>query len=157
MGLLDICSSASYWRGLDYFERKRVVSYEKTSEYEYDALVQGSEAYHVHLDIRHPKKSTCTCPYADGKSIVCKHKVAVYFAIFPEEAKKALGEWQSIEEDQEERERAYDQKLAEEIKHATEYVQSLSEDEVRARLINYLVDDAMKYEEDPYEDDDRYW
>ena len=32
----------------------------------------------------------------------------------------------------------------------------LSEEEVRNMLINYMVHDAMKYEEDPYEDDDWY-
>ena len=38
------------------------------------------------MDIEHPRKSTCDCPLANGKRIICKHIVATYFTIFPEEA-----------------------------------------------------------------------
>ena len=92
MGMLEICSYNSYWRGLDYFESKRVKALSMINQNEYEADVKGTKIYHVHLDIEHPKKSSCTCPHAAGKSTICKHKVAVYFSIFPNEAQKAIDE-----------------------------------------------------------------
>lgn len=37
--------------------------------------VQGSEAYHVRLDLESVQNSTCTCPY----SRICKHIAATFF------------------------------------------------------------------------------
>ena len=37
-----------------------------------------------------------------------------------------------------------------------ELVDDLSEDEVRKRLVNYMVCDYMENEDDPYDEDDRY-
>ena len=37
-----------------------------------------------------------------------------------------------------------------------ELVEDLSEEEVRKRLVNYMVNDYMKNEDDPYDEDDRY-
>lgn len=153
MGLLDICSYNSYWRGLDYFERKKVKSLIKLTEFEYEALVDGTENYRVHIDINHPRKSTCTCPHASGKSIICKHKVAVYFSIFPKEAQKAIDERNRYYEEQEEREKEYDKKVKEETNRITKYVNSLSTKEVRRLLINYMVEDALEYIDDPYEEE----
>lgn len=50
MGLLDVYSYNSYWRGLDYFENKRVKSLKQINRYEFEADVEGTETYHVHLD-----------------------------------------------------------------------------------------------------------
>ena len=54
MGMLDICSHNSYWRGLDYFENKRVKTLKQINQSEYEAEVEGTGIYHVHLDIDHP-------------------------------------------------------------------------------------------------------
>ena len=156
MSLLDICSNNSYWRGLEYYEDKNVKEIKKINDYEYDALVKGSKIYNVHLNIDHPKKSTCSCPHANGKSIICKHKVAVYFSIFKEAAQNAINERNSYYEDLEEREKEYDQKVKEETKRQEKYVNSLSEEQVRRMLVNYLVDEAMKYEENPYDEEEWY-
>ena len=152
MGLLEISSYNSYWRGLDYFESKKVKKIVRLNEFEYDANVEGTETYRVHLDVNHPRKSTCTCPHASGKTIICKHKVAVYFSIFPKEAQKAIDERKRYYDELEEREKEYDKKVAEETKRITKYVNSLSEKEVRRLLVNYMVEDALEYEDDPYED-----
>jgi hypothetical protein len=35
MGLVDIASGASVWRGYDYYEDRKVVVYEKINDFEY--------------------------------------------------------------------------------------------------------------------------
>ena len=156
MGMREICSYNSYWRGLEYFENNRVKSINKINEYEYEAEVEGTENYHVHLNINHPRKSICTCPHAAGKSTICKHKMAVYFYIFPDEAQEAIDERNRYYNDLEEREREYDKKAEEIRKMCKELVDDLSEEEVRKRLVNYMVYDYMENEDDPYDEDDRY-
>ena len=47
MGLLEICSHNSYWRGLDYFENKRVKSLKQINRYEFETDVEGTETYHI--------------------------------------------------------------------------------------------------------------
>ena len=42
--------------------------------------------YYVIIDFLHPRKSSCTCPHATGRRIVCKHMVALYCTAFPEDA-----------------------------------------------------------------------
>ena len=156
MGMREICSYNSYWRGLEYFENNRVKSINKINEYEYEAEVEGTENYHVHLNINHPKKSTCTCPHAVGKSTICKHKMAVYFSIFPDEAQQAIDERNRYYEHLEEREREYDKKIEEISKRYKELVDELPEEEVRRRLVNYMVYDYMENEDNPHDEDDRY-
>lgn len=156
MGMKEICSYNSYWRGLEYFENNRVKSINKINEYEYEAEVEGTENYHVHLNIDRPRKSTCTCPHAAGKSTICKHKMAVYFSVFPDEAQEAIDERNRYYEHLEEREREYDKKVEEIRKMYKELVDDLSEEEVRKRLVNYMVYDYMENEDDPYDGDDRY-
>lgn len=38
-----------------------------------------------------------------------------------------------------------------------EYVDSLSIEEMKKMLVNYMVDSYMEGEDDPYEDEDCYW
>lgn len=153
MGLLNICSYNSYWRGLEYYENKRVKTLKQINKYEYEADVVGTETYRVYLDIIHPRKSTCTCPHAAGKSIICKHKVAVYFSIFPKEAQEAIDVRDSYYKDLEKREKEYDKKVEEVTKKYKEYVDSLSVEEIKRRFVNYLVDSYMEGEENPYEEE----
>ncbi len=152
MGMREICSYNSYWRGLNYFENNKVKSINKINENEYDAEVEGTELYHVHLNINHPRKSTCTCPHAAGKSTICKHKVAVYFSIFPDEAQEAIDERNRYYKGLEERRKEYDKKVEEITKMYEELVDDLSEEEVRKRLVSYMVWDYMENEENPYDE-----
>ncbi|NMB97839.1 MAG: hypothetical protein GYA02_14710 [Clostridiaceae bacterium] len=39
------------------------------------------------INIVHPRKSKCNCPHADGRRVICKHMIALYFTVFPKEAK----------------------------------------------------------------------
>ena len=143
MGMLDICSNASYWRGLDYYETKKVKQVKKIGKYEYEAIVSGTEDYHVHLDVDHPKKSTCTCPHANGKAIICKHKVAVFFTVFPSEAKKATQTRDYYYKEQEEKEQRFLKEMKEKRKLVQKYVDSLSEQEVRNLLVNRMVNELV--------------
>lgn len=50
MGLIEMASGNSVWRGMDYYERKMVCSWKKSGEETYDGVVSGSEGnkYSVH-------------------------------------------------------------------------------------------------------------
>ena len=135
MSILSIASNASKWRGYEYYKGKKVVSWEQISEHEFKGEVAGSEKepYHVMIDTNHPKKSTCNCPHAEGKKIVCKHKIALFFTAFPKEAGRYIAEIEEYEREEEEREHErYDQ--------IVKYVNSLSREELRTELINALVE-----------------
>jgi len=142
MGLIDLASSNSLWRGIDYYQSKNVKKIKKISDDEYDSIVSGTKEYNVHIDINHPRKSTCTCPFAAGRRVICKHMVATFFTIYPEEAERIIKEEQEYEEAEE---RLFDEHL-EEVK---EYVNGLTDDEVRAALIDKLMDE--------WYDDDYRW
>ena len=103
MGILDIASAKSIWRGYDYYENNRVLQCEKVSDTVLEGVVRGSgeEQYQVTVDIPHAKRSTCTCPHAEGTRRICKHKIAVYFTAFSEEAKKLIEEAEAYEAEQE--------------------------------------------------------
>ena len=142
MGLIDLASSNSLWRGVDYYQSKNVKKIKKISDNEYNSIVSGTEEYNVHIDINHPRKSTCTCPFADGRRVICKHMVATFFTIYPEEAERIIKEEQEYEEEEE---RLFEEHLEE----VREYVNGLTEDEVRALLIDKLMDE--------WYDDDYRW
>ena len=109
MGIISLASGSSCWRGLDYYKEKRVVELNKINENEYSSIVKGTNNYNVHLDIEHPRKSSCNCPLANGKRIICKHIVATYFTAFPNEAVSFEEEQNRLQEEYEkEQEEEYD-------------------------------------------------
>ena len=136
MGLLDIASGNSFWRGYDYFIDGNVLSKKQIDDFRYCGTVAGSRAepYEVMIDLQHPKKSTCNCPHAEGTRRVCKHKVALYFSLFPEEADKAIKEEEAWEAEEEKREQ-------EEYKEIERYVYSLTKEELRAQLLWRMIDE----------------
>ena len=89
MSILTAASSKSAWRGYEYYMEDKVQFVKKLDDTHFGGAVTGSEAepYAVTIDIAHPKRSTCDCPFANGLK-VCKHMVAIYFAASPEEAIK---------------------------------------------------------------------
>ena len=88
MGLIEMASGSSVWRGMDYYERKMVCSWKKSGEEAYDGVVSGSEGnkYSVHIDKVHPRKSSCNCPFAEGRRVICKHMIALLFTAEPKTA-----------------------------------------------------------------------
>jgi uncharacterized Zn finger protein len=134
MSILSIASNASAWRGYEYYKGKKVLSWKQSGEHEFEGEVAGSdkEPYHVMIDIEHPRKSTCNCPHAEGKKIVCKHKVALFFTAFPKEADSYIAEVEEYEREEEERE-------LERYEQIVKYVKRLSKEELRTELVNALA------------------
>ena len=68
-------------RGQDYYRDGRVVALEPTGERAFKAKVEGTYQYdaHVEWDSEGEFSCACTCPYDWGP--VCKHVIAVLFAI----------------------------------------------------------------------------
>lgn len=108
MSLLSASSEQSRWRGYEYFKAKKVSGLEKTGEERYHAFVSGTgkEPYEVTIDVKHVRKSSCTCPHAAGRRIICKHMIAAFFTAFPQEARdyyenvlKAEEEWEEYQEE----------------------------------------------------------
>ena len=154
MGFID---SAAYWskiNGYDYYESGNVFSVRKINDGEYHATVKGSKnnVYTVIYIPNHPRKTTCSCPRANGKLSVCKHKVAVHYYLNPEEAliiKKQREEQLRL---QEQLEKEFMERHKKRVKEATKYVESLTFEEMRRILINYKVNELEECEEQFYED-----
>lgn len=139
MGLLEIASNNSFWRGYDYYKNGNVKSHQQIGEYRYEGEIEGSEnsVYSVMIDVEHPKRSTCSCPHADGTRRVCKHKVALYLSVFPEEGDRVLREveeWEAGEE----------QRWEDECKEIERYINSLSKQELREQLLWRLIDEMER-------------
>ena len=108
MSLLSASSEQSRRRGYEYFKAKKVSCLEKTGDDRYHAFVAGTEKepYELTIDLKHVRQSSCTCPHAAGRRIICKHMIAVFFTAFPQEAQayyenilKAEEEWEEYQEE----------------------------------------------------------
>jgi hypothetical protein len=146
MSIITAASIASVFKGLDYFEDKKVLSWSQIDDYIYEGYVRGSdkEPYFVTIDVEHPKRSVCNCPHAKGTRRVCKHKVALFFTIFPKEVenfKNAIEEEKRKEEEEE-------KQLYEDIEN---YVNGLSVEQLRIQLIDFMLELELK------DDDDELW
>ncbi len=135
MSILTAASQLSAWRGYEYWQEKRVLRCTKTGEGEYEGLVSGSapQPYLVKLRLDHPRTSTCTCPHAAGRRVVCKHMVALYFTAFPQQAQEYAAWIEESEREEEERAREL-------YRQVEKYVYSLSKEELRQMLIRYILE-----------------
>lgn len=135
MGLIEMASGSSVWRGMDYYERKMVCSWKKSGEKAYDGVVSGSEGnkYSVHIDKVHPRKSSCNCPFAEGRRVICKHMIALLFTSEPKAAEDFLRQVEEWEQEEKEREQLH-------YKELREYVNSLPKKELQERLYDALLE-----------------
>lgn len=135
MGLLNLSSGTSIWRGYEYYKQKKVITKKKISNHEYSGIVQGSgnNRYEVFIDLEHPRKSHCNCPHANGKRIICKHQVALYFFAFPKEANQYYESVIEYEREEERRQQELDKKII-------EYINSLSKQELQQILYEMIYD-----------------
>ena len=133
MGLINIASGNSTWRGLDYYKENKVSNYKKTSDSECEGIVNGSNGkkYNVFINMEHTKKKKCDCPHAKDKRIICKHIVALYFTAFPDEVDKFLKEVEEAEKEY----KAYEEEL---YNKTIKYINSMSKNELKEALIEIL-------------------
>lgn len=133
MNFFNSASGQSVWRGYYYYLDGNVLSYEKVDDHTYKGIVSGSDdnKYNVTIDISKPKRSVCDCPHAEGSRIVCKHKCALYFAVFPEKADEFI---KMVEEQQEEADAEREQ-LESEVHH---YVYHMTKSELQYALLDIL-------------------
>ena len=162
MGLQELSSYNSKWRGYDYYKNKKVLNIKKISDTEYNSVVQGNYGtdYNVHIDLAHPRKSTCDCPYAKDTNIICKHMIATLFTAHPEIAQNYYEEVVQMREVlQEEEERK--------TKVLIECINNMSRDELKDSLINVLTSgpewvlenflESNDIYEEYYDIDDRFY
>ena len=141
MSIFDITSHNSLRRGFDYYESKRVSKLIKINDSDYEAVVSNSEKheYHVCFNTKHPRKSTCTCPHAEGRMIICKHKVAVFFQIFPHEAEMFKEEIGAQEKEAELLYQIHLKKQRERYEEVKAYVNQLPLETLKETLIDYIM------------------
>lgn len=128
MGIISLASGNSCWDGLNYYKNKKIIKLNKINKNVYESVVKGTNTYKVHLDIEHPRKSTCDCPFAKGKRIICKHIVATYFTALPKEAKMFEEEQKRLQED-------YEKAQEEEYDRVIKCLNEMSKQELIKELI----------------------
>lgn len=130
-----MASYKSVWRGYEYFDNKYVITHIKQSPTEIKGTVRGSgqKHYDVFIDLEHPRKSKCNCPHADGKRIICKHMIALYFAAYPNEAKKYYEDVIKYQEEEEQRQEEL-------VNRVIDYVHKLKKAESEELLLQVLFD-----------------
>ena len=133
MSIETAANRKSASRGYDYYYDNKVKSVTKIDDTHYSGEVLGSEPtpYSVTIDLEHPKRSKCTCPFANGYK-VCKHMVALYFKVFPEEAHEYI---RRIKEAENEREEFFEE-LPERIE---EYVRNLTKSELQELALSLNI------------------
>ncbi len=168
MSLLLIASEKSRRRGYEYFTGNKVISASRTDSASWVGTVLGSGAakYHVTIDLEHPRKSSCDCPFAAGRSRICKHMIALYFTVFPDEAEKyrleeerRLAEIEMEEELELQRHEAVIARLSrmsnnELVDLVSALLQALPDWQYDA-FIDELLDDSEDCDDDGEFDDDR--
>ena len=133
MGLLDLASSASAWRGYEYYKANKVETYRGIYSSQIQGKVSGSENSHydVLIDTERPRNSKCNCPHAYGKRIICKHMIALYFTAFPEEANKYYNDIIAYEEEEEKRQEELEEALI-------DYVSKMKKSDLQEVLLELL-------------------
>ena len=134
-GCLNVRAAHLFGADMIITTRKKVKNLTETSSGVFTADVFGtaSEPYVVEIDIAHPRKSTCNCPHADGKRIVCKHMVATYFTAYPDEAVRFYREYLKAQEEAEQ----YEEELYDRVQ---EYVGHMKKGELQQALLELLFD-----------------
>ncbi len=134
MKIINLASGKSAWLGYEYYQEGKVLSYEKIGDGIYHGKVSGSgnNVYDVVLDVEHPRKTTCNCPFADGRRVICKHAAALYFAIFPDDALEYKNEVDSANE-------KYEEWLESRIERVIAYVRKLSKKQLQDDLLEILL------------------
>lgn len=144
MGIISSASGSSCWRGLDYYKSKKIRDIKEISDIEYTSIASGIREYNVYLNLEKPRQSTCNCPLANGKRIICKHIVATYFSVIPGSAKEFEDEQNRLQEE-------YEEYQENEYKNAIKFINKMSKKDFVEELIHvfdyapeWVYDDFIK-------------
>ena len=135
MGLIELANGNSLWHGYDYYEAKMVKDVTRLSNHEIEGKVSGSNGKHYAtiINTKHPRTSKCSCPHANGRRVICKHMVALYFTAYPEEAKKLLGAAKAYEIEEEKRQEERENAVV-------KYISRMKKDDLQQTLLTLLFD-----------------
>ena len=139
MSIFTRASGNSYWRGYHYFKDNRVKDIKKISEDIFSATVIGTKEYNVRIDLQHPLKSSCTCPFVEGNHKICKHMIALGFATSPKELLEAEEIEKAYYQDIKDKKTRYQELLSSKKIEIKEYVDSLSNDQLKEELYRCLL------------------
>lgn len=144
MSFWSLASNRSLSRGYDCHEEGKVTTYEKIADGTFESYIEGSAAqpYHTVINVTHPRQSHCDCPFAEGRRVICKHMVALYFAVFPDEVNDVLEAWEEGEREEERRQQEH-------YKDLERYVKGLKKEELQQKLYDALLELEER--------DNRYW
>lgn len=152
MSILNSASSRSVYRGYDYYKNGNVISNIQLSDFEYQGEVQGTNKtpYHVIINTEHSKRSSCDCPFANGNTI-CKHMVALFFAVSPEDLKD-YEEWS--ENDYEDEYEEYNEdyyydnyeydRYGNYNKYRSDFIKPIFFDELLSNFVNNLPEEKLR-------------
>ncbi|MCB6608534.1 SWIM zinc finger domain-containing protein [[Clostridium] symbiosum] len=93
-----------------------------------EANGNGAKPYIVYINKQHPRKSTCNCPFVNGRRVICKHMLALLFTIAPETVQNFLKEVEKYEAEENKRRQLH-------YVGMKAYVKSLSKSEHQEQLL----------------------
>ncbi|MBR6517869.1 MAG: SWIM zinc finger family protein [Bacilli bacterium] len=150
MEILYMCNATTNIRGYYYYKKGFVKELKKIDENIYSSVVSGTYNYNVILNLNNLRKCSCSCPY---KVKICKHVMATYYTVFPEEAKQYEEGLKLVIKGYNEHKQRKEEQYNEVYKRALEHVNSLTVAELKKELINFIVDRDYYDEYDPYNEE----
>lgn len=150
MEILYMCNATSNIRGYYYYKKGFVKELRKLEENIYSSVVSGTYNYNVILNLNNLNKCSCSCPH---KVKICKHVIATYYTVFPEEAKQYEEGLKLVIKGYNEHKQRKEDQYNEVYKKAIEHVNSLTVDELKKELVNFIVDRDYYDEYDPYDEE----
>lgn len=142
MGIITSASGSSCWRGLEYYKNKQIKNIKKISDTEYTSEACGTKVYNIYLNLEKPRSSTCNCPLADGRRVICKHIVATYFSVVPGSAKR-------FEKEQEQLQEEYHEYKRQQYINSVKFINKMSKKELADEL-TYILNYAPEWVYDDF-------
>jgi len=159
MSIQTLASRRSAQRGYDYYLGNKVLSCAKVGPDEWEGLVSGSgdQPYPVKINTARVRQSSCSCAFAAGRKVVCKHMVALFFTAFPEEADAYRADNERKQREARERARETARLRRAHHRRVKDYVNSLSAAALREKLTLALLVLQGEEEWDPQIENDLCW
>ena len=150
MEILYMCNATTNIRGYYYYKKGFVIELKQLDENIYSSVVSGTYNYNVILNLNNLRKCSCSCPH---KVKICKHVMATYYTVFPEEAKQYEEGLKLVIKGCNEHRQRKDEQYNKVYKKAVEHVNSLTVDELKKELVNFIVNRDYYDEYDSYDEE----